>query len=134
MSLYSSYLACNCISPCNCWWLLKLAIVLKHLASSARSSKVEDTLQDVEQLHNGLKNICAWSEKWQMKLNVDKCVLLRCTQSLAPVLCTYVLNGYTLVSKTQHPYLGIVFDSTMSWSTHIQMVSNRATKVLNFVK
>ena len=91
-------------------------------------------LQDAEQLQNDLKNICTWSKKWQMKLNVDKCVLLRCTRSLAPVLYTYVLNGYTLVSKTHHPYLGIVFDSTMSWSTHIQMVSNKATKVLNFVK
>ena len=29
-------------------------------------------LQDAEQLQNDLKNICTWSEKWQMKLNVDK--------------------------------------------------------------
>ena len=92
------------------------------------------TLHDAEQLQNDLNNICTWSEKWQMKLNIDKCVLLRCTRSLAPVLHTYVLNGRTLVSKTQHSYLGIVFDSTMSWSPHIQMVSNKATKVLNFVK
>ena len=92
------------------------------------------TLQDAEQLQNDLTNICAWSEKWQMKLNIDKCVLLKCTRSLIPVTFPYTLSGQALTSKSQHPYLGIVFDNTMSWSTHIQMVSNRAMKVLNFVK
>ena len=31
-------------------------------------------------------------------------------------------------------YLGVEIDNTMSWSPHIQTVSNRATKVFNFVK
>ena len=78
-----------------------------------------------------LNHICTWSEKWQMKLNA---VLLRCTRSLTPIQYTYTLNGRALISKSQHPYLGIVFDGTMSWSTHIQMVGNRAVKILNFVK
>ena len=75
-----------------------------------------------------------WSEKWQMKLNTDKCVLLRCTRSLTPVHYTYTLNDRALILKSQHPYLGIVFDSSISWSTHIQIVGNRAMKILNFVK
>ena len=82
------------------------------------------TPRDAEQLQGGLNHICAWSEKWQMKLNADKCVLLRCTRSLTPIQYTYTLNGRALISKSQHPYLGIVFDGTMSWSTHIQMVGN----------
>ena len=65
-----------------------------------------------------------------MKLNADKCVQLRCTRSLTPVQYTYTLNSQALISKSQHPYLGIVFDVTMSWSTHIQMVGNRAVKIL----
>ena len=74
---------------------------------------------DAEQLQGDLNHICAWSEKWQMKLNADKCVLLRCTRSLTPIQYTYTLNGRALISKSQHSYLGIVFDGTMSWSTHI---------------
>ena len=31
-------------------------------------------------------------------------------------------------------YLGVEIDNIMSWSPHIQTVSNRATKVFNFVK
>ena len=89
---------------------------------------------DAEQLQDDLNHIYAWSEKWQMKLNTDKCVLLRCTRSLTPVQYTYTLNDRALISKSQHPYLGIVFDSSISWSTHIQIVGNRAMKILNFVK
>ena len=62
------------------------------------------------------------------------CVLLRCTRSLTPIQYTYTLNDRALISKSQHPYLGIVFDSSVSWSTHIQIVGNRAMKILNFVK
>ena len=36
--------------------------------------------------------------------------------------------------KKCHTYLGVAIDNTMSWSSHIQTVSNRATKVLNFIK
>ena len=90
--------------------------------------------RDAEQLQGDLNHIYAWSEKWQMKLNPDKYVLLRCTRSLTPVQYTYTLNDQALISKSQHPYLGIVFDGTMSWSTHIQIVGDRAVKILNFVK
>ena len=32
-----------------------------------------------EQLQDDLRKICEWTNKWQMKLNVDKCAVLRCT-------------------------------------------------------
>ena len=35
---------------------------------------------------------------------------------------------------TQHPYLGILFDSKMSFSPHINQVISKATRMLNFVK
>ena len=90
------------------------------------------TPRDAEQLQDDLNHIYAWSEKWQMKLNTDKCVLLRCTRSLTPIQYTYTLNDRALISKSQHSYLGIVFDSSVSWSTHLQIVGNRAMKILNF--
>ena len=43
------------------------------------------TPRDAEQLQGDLNHIYAWSEKWQMKLNTDKRVLLRCTRSLTPI-------------------------------------------------
>ena len=68
-----------------------------------------------------------------MKLNVDKCAVLRCTRSQMPIQYMYTLICNLDVKKL-HTYLGVEIDNTMSWSPHTQIVCNRATKVFNFVK
>ena len=96
--------------------------------------KTVTTPQDSKQLQEDLHKICEWTHKWQMKINVDKCAVLRCTHSLNPIQYTYTLSGHNLNIKKSHTYLGVANDNTMSWSSHIQTVSKRATKVLNFIK
>ena len=92
------------------------------------------TLEDAKQLQEDLYKICEWTNKWQMKLNIDKCAMLRCTRSPIPIQYAYTLMGHTLEIKKLYTYLGVGIDNTMSWSSHIQMISNRSTKVLNFIK
>ena len=96
--------------------------------------KTVTTPQDSKQLQEDLHKICEWTHKWQMKINVEKCAVLRCTRSLNPIQYTYTLSGRNVDIKKCHTYLGVAIDNTMSWSSHIQTVSNRATKVLNFIK
>ena len=55
-----------------------------------------------------------------MKLNIDKCAVLRCTCSPIPI--QYTLMGHNLEIKKLYTYLGVGIDNTMSWSSHIQMV------------
>ena len=69
-----------------------------------------------------------------MKINVDKCAVLHCIRSLTPIQYAYQLLGHFLDVKKLHTYLGIGIDNTMSWSSHVQTISNRSTKVLNFIK
>ena len=92
------------------------------------------SLEDAEQLQEDLCKICEWTNKWQMKLNIDKCAVLRCTRSPIPIQYAYTLMGHNLEIKKLYTYLGVGIDNTMSWSSHIQMIGNRSTKVLNFIK
>ncbi len=92
------------------------------------------SLEDAEQLQEVLCKICEWTNKWQMKLNIDKCAVLHCTHSPIPIQYAYTLMGHNLEIKKLYTYLGVGIDNTMSWSSHIQMISNRSTKVLNFIK
>ena len=96
--------------------------------------KTVTTPQDSKQLQEDLHKICEWTHKWQMKINVEKCAVLRCTRFLNPIQYTYTISGHNVDIKKCHTYLGVAIDNTMSWSSHIQTVSNRATKVLNFIK
>ena len=83
------------------------------------------TLQDVKQLQEDLCKIFEWTNKWQMKLNIDKCAVLRYTHSLTLIQYTYTLMGHNLEVKKLHTYLGLGVDNSISWSSHIQTISNR---------
>ena len=68
-----------------------------------------------------------------MKINVDKCAVLRCTRSLSPIHHNYILSGHEIATKDHHVYLGVEIDNNLKWSS-IQAISNKSTKVLNFIK
>ena len=69
-----------------------------------------------------------------MKINVDKCAVLRYTHSLSPIQHNYTLSGHEIASKECFIYLGVEIDNNLKWSSHIQTISNKSTKVLNFIK
>ena len=47
---------------------------------------------------------------------------------------SYILNNQTIQLSNTYRYLGVTFTSTLTWNTHISNVTNRATKMLNFIK
>jgi len=90
--------------------------------------------EDVAALQRDLNTLSNWSQIWQMRFNVLKCVTLKCYRIRNPILTDYFINTQRLQSVKQHPYLGIAFDQTMSFIPHINNMTSRATKTLNFVK
>ena len=69
-----------------------------------------------------------------MQLNIDKCVVLRCTRSTSPINYDYNLNDETLQVTEQHRYLGLIFHESMQWSHHIQAMCIKANRSLNFLR
>ena len=45
-----------------------------------------------------------------------------------------LFNDQPISCVDQHPYLGVTLTSNMSFSTHIQKITAKATSVLNFIK
>ena len=83
---------------------------------------------------NDLHKIIECTKTWQIKVNVEKCAVLRCTRSLSPILYDYTLASHNIAIKRLHTYLGVGIDSNMTWSSHIQTISNKSTKVFKFHK
>ena len=53
------------------------------------------------------------------------------------LLSTYVLRSYRVrlsQCKLDHLYLGLTLSDTMEWSHYITNISNKASKVLNFLR
>ena len=80
------------------------------------------------------KDLAQWASKWQMCFNIGKCTVMRCTRPLHPIVASYSLYGSNLVVSDQHMYLGVMLDKSLSWSSHITHIANKATRMLNFLK
>ena len=69
-----------------------------------------------------------------MKFNSKKCVVIRCSKSPSPIYYSYTLENNILESKTEHKYLGLIIHQSLSWSSHITSIANRANTMLNFLR
>ena len=111
-----------------------LSSPLRLFADDCLLYRTINSEEDVIQLQNDLDHLSAWANKWQLRFNVMKCTIMHFTRSQSPLLSNYKLNGHSLNKSSQHPYLGVLLDNKLSWSTHIRNTATKATKTLNFLK
>jgi len=107
---------------------------LRLFADDCIVYRVIKSEQDHHQLQHDLNLINKWSQIWQMCFNIKKCVILRCYRILSPSIFTYTLDDQPISSVDQHSYLGVMFTTNMSFSQHINNISAKATKTLNFLR
>ena len=85
-------------------------------------------------LQQDLNLLLHWATVWQMKFNVNKCVLVRCSRSPSPVLHSYLLDDHILDERDEHSYLGVLLHKSLSWSNHITKTAAKASQVFNFLR
>lgn len=107
---------------------------LKLFADDCILYRTINNQQDHLLLQHDLNLIVEWTQTWLMQLNASKCVALTCSRLMSSSTFNYTITNHCLQHVTQHPYLGILFDSKMSFSPHINQIISKATRMLNFVK
>ena len=90
--------------------------------------------EDCAKLQHDLNTIYKWSCTWQMKFNLSKCVTLKCYRSSSPIEIDYFINDHKVENVKHHPCLGITLDQTMLFIPHLNNITSKATRVLNFIK
>ena len=92
--------------------------------------RVINGVEDTNRLQEDLNKLSKRANTWQLKFNVSKCTIIRCTRSLTD----YILNNCTLNVPDQHTYLGVIIHKSLSWSPHISEIITKASRTLNFIK
>jgi hypothetical protein len=64
--------------------------------------------EDIESLRYDLNRLFEWSEKWQMKFNVEKCVVMHV--GAKNVKAQYVIGGKSLTKVEEEKDLGVIFN------------------------
>ena len=102
-------------------------IVLHIFAGDCILYQIINSQHDHLELQNNLNLIFKWTQTWQMGLNTFKCVVITCSRLLSPSVSVYTIDDHSLMCVTEHLYLGILFDSKMSFSPHINGITSKAT-------
>ena len=58
--------------------------------------------QDFILLQRDLDTLSQWVKAWQMRFNLSKCTVMRCTRSLNPIILNYSFHGSTLSVTHKH--------------------------------
>ena len=93
-----------------------------------------DSPQDHAILQEDLNNLFDWSNTWQMKFNVDKCVVMNIGNLKIKSKHEYKMNNQILDTVKHHPYLGVELTDNMKYNNHINTITSKASRVLGFVK
>jgi len=107
---------------------------LRLFADDCLLYRVINSADDTRKLQEDLNKLSEWANTWQLRFNVSKCSVIRCTRSRTPFSHDYILNSHILTLSDQHAYLGVILNKSLSWSPHINSIVTKASKTLNFLK
>ncbi len=85
-------------------------------------------------MQNDLDSLAIWEKKWQMTFHPQKCKVMHFTRSSKPMKTQYTLGGNLLETVSQAAYLGVELDDKLTWTPHINQVTAKSTRTLNFVR
>ena len=85
------------------------------------------------QIQCDLNHLSQQAQTWQMKFNLTKCTVIKCTRSHSIISRDYI-QDCVLETRIHSKYLGKILNKTLSWSSHISNTASRASKILNFLR
>ena len=97
---------------------------------------IKDTA-DKDTLQTGIENFVKWTDKWQVKLNTDKCKVVSVHHrrySNKGVVPYYVINNITLEEVNEIKDLGVYYDSLLLFDKHISEKVKKAYMMLGIIK
>lgn len=88
---------------------------------------------DLIQLQNDINTISLWCDTWSMELNANKCKSMRISRT-SQINPDYNIRGIALQSVLEYKYLGVHITFDLTWKSHIDYVTNNASRMLGYLK
>jgi len=131
----------SCIGPLL--FIIFINDITDHMNSDSTAKLYADDIKlytrietsvDIDSMQENLNQICNWSSEWQMEISVAKCFIL-------PIggkhLCLfnrhYSLHNFVLPTVLNIRDLGIIVDSNLSFSNHVDSIVSRANIKANLI-
>ena len=106
-------------------------ISCKLFADDLKLYSVIKSTTIISPLTAALDCLCVWSAMWQLKINIEKCILVHMGSSNYKF--HYSLNGTQLKSTSHVRDLGVEIDSSLKFDHHLNNIVTRAYQRINLL-
>jgi hypothetical protein len=105
---------------------------LKIFADDTKIFRLISNLIDKNELQEDLNKILEWSAKWQLPFNIDKCKIIH--YGNRNEMFRYTLDNKALTSVATEKDLGVTFDPSLKFASHISQIIAKANSRLGLIK
>ena len=88
----------------------------------------------VASIQVNLHNIATWCDQWGFKINTEKTVAVLFTHRIDKIESKLVINGKEIKVEKTAKFLGVIFDSRLTWNAHIAYIEDKCRKRLNLLR
>lgn len=85
-------------------------------------------------IQNNLDKLADWCNVWGFKININKTVAILFTHRIDKIETTLKVNGEPIKIAKTVKFLGLVFDTKLSWNAHIAYIQEKCKKRLNLMR
>ena len=107
---------------------------VKLYADDTLIYRIINSAEDITILQKDLNTLSEWANKWLMSFNPSKCVHLTITRKTNPLKSSYSICGSVIQQSNSAKYLGVTITSNLSWSEHINNITNKANSIRAFLQ
>ena len=98
--------------------------------------RVIESTADCDLLQRDLHTLEIWENDWSMEFAAEKCMVLRVTRKHKKNILQkkYEIHNHVLEAVDSAKYLGIIFESKLSFNHHIQDITKKANNTRQFLQ
>ena len=105
---------------------------MKLFADDAKIYKAIESFEDITMIQNDLDKLLHWSKKWQLPLNLDKCKGIHYGKKNQQH--EYNIGNKVLNIDTEEKDVGVLFDNTLDFRSHIRKMIAKANQRVGLIK
>ena len=103
-------------------------------ADDSKLYRIVNSQDDMSSFQDDLDKISDWCKDNKMRINTNKCKLMRITRKGCPLVGDYHINDQSFENVHIYKDLGLLTTFNLPWNLHIDAITARANRVLGLVK
>lgn len=111
-----------------------LDIIPSNFADDKKISHIVKCVEDATQLQEAIDWFMNWCRENKMIINKEKCKVMTFTRKRNPIIFNYTIDGEPVKRVEETMDLGVLFDKRLTFQSHYEYMTNRATITSKFVK